>query len=85
MSSESPTERYEAVLYTAEGVRTKRYFDDGDVAHQWITKEYAALAKADSECACAIYDREEDEKRILVVDHWLLLPSEPRKPPQQKA
>jgi len=73
MHSKNPTEQYEALVYTIEGVHSQCYFDDLTRAHQWITKEYERLRKMDAECAYEIYDYKPNKARIFVSDEWFLL------------
>jgi hypothetical protein len=73
MRPKNPTEQYEAVVYTINGVHTYCYFDDLTRAHQWITKEYERLRKKDLECAYEIYDHKPNKTRIFVSDEWFLL------------
>jgi hypothetical protein len=72
MKAESD-KRYEAVLYTINGVHTMGYFDNVDRAHAWLMKRGEETYKGGSEYAAVIYDQNENRRRVFVMDRWFLL------------
>jgi hypothetical protein len=65
--------RYEAVMYTINGVDKMAYFDDSTRAHGWIMKRCEDYTRANIEYAAVIYDQHENRKRLFVMDRWFLL------------
>jgi hypothetical protein len=73
MPMDETDKRYEAVMYTINGVHKAAFFDDSNSAHAWLMKRCEECARADIEYAAVIYDQHEDRKRLLVIDRWFLL------------
>ena len=72
MKAESD-KRYEAVVYTINGVHKAARFDDLSPAHAWLMKRCEETYKGGSEYAAVIYDENENRRRVNVLDRWFLL------------
>jgi len=71
MKSTEADKRYEAVLYTINGVHTMAHFDRLNDAHAWLMKRYEEYRTG--ERAAVIYDQHESRRRVLVIDPCFLL------------
>jgi hypothetical protein len=65
--------RYEAVVYTINGVHKAAFFDALNPAHAWLMKRCEETYKGGSEYAAVIYDQQEKRRRVHVIDQWFLL------------
>jgi hypothetical protein len=76
MKSYGPMEsdkRYEAVVYTINGVHKAALFDALNPAHAWLEKRCEETYKGGSEYAAVIYDQHENRRQIYAVGKFFLI------------